>query len=212
MIVLSRADARKQRQPRYFTGRPCKNGHLAYRAVVSGTCVACVQAWKVRNAAVINQRRKEYRARAAREIASYRAAYYQRTGEHQRAMARDRAKAWNAANPELHRAKVAAWKAANPEMARANGRAYASRRKARLRKVGGSFSAKDIADLMKRQRGKCVVCTADIQQRYQIDHVVPLKLGGTNSKENLQLLCPTCNNLKGAKHPAVFMQERGFLL
>ena len=30
-----------------------------------------------------------------------------------------------------------------------------------------------------------------------VDHLVPRKKGGTNHKENLQLLCAACNSLKG---------------
>ena len=40
----------------------------------------------------------------------------------------------------------------------------------------------------------------------------PLALGGSNDKANLQLLCPTCNAKKSAKHPIDFMQSRGLLL
>jgi 5-methylcytosine-specific restriction endonuclease McrA len=31
--------------------------------------------------------------------------------------------------------------------------------------------------------------------------------GGDNRGENLQLLCPECNNLKRGKHPDVFKKE-----
>ena len=29
-------------RPRYFTGRPCKRGHIAERYVSTGACVACL--------------------------------------------------------------------------------------------------------------------------------------------------------------------------
>lgn len=32
-----------------------------------------------------------------------------------------------------------------------------------------------------------------------IDHIVPVSRGGQNNKENLQLLCVSCNTSKGAK-------------
>lgn len=47
---------------------------------------------------------------------------------------------------------------------------------------------------------------------YHVDHIQPLALGGSNDKTNLQLLCPTCNTKKSAKHPIDFMQSRGLLL
>jgi 5-methylcytosine-specific restriction endonuclease McrA len=37
---------------------------------------------------------------------------------------------------------------------------------------------------------------------------MPLKLGGSNWPENLQLLCRTCNLRKNAKHPDVWRSLR----
>ena len=33
----------------------------------------------------------------------------------------------------------------------------------------------------------------------EIDHIIPVALGGTNAVENLQILCTTCNARKGAR-------------
>jgi hypothetical protein len=62
------------------------------------------------------------------------------------------------------------------------------------------------------QKWKCVVCKKAIQNKYEIDHIMPLALGGDNSAHNLQLLCVTCNRRKNAKHPIDFMQAQGYLL
>ena len=55
-------------------------------------------------------------------------------------------------------------------------------------------------------------CTVSIADGYHVDHIQPLALGGSNDKANLQLLCPTCNLRKSAKHPVDFMRETGRLL
>jgi len=34
---------------------------------------------------------------------------------------------------------------------------------------------------------------------FHIDHIIPLSKGGENTKENLQVICRTCNLKKGAK-------------
>lgn len=63
----SRAAARLAGVPRYFTGRPCSNGHVAPRAVASGSCVECIKLHKVkpsREAQAAYMR--EYRARGTR--------------------------------------------------------------------------------------------------------------------------------------------------
>lgn len=33
--------ARDERSPKYFTGKPCKYGHIANRITANGTCVEC---------------------------------------------------------------------------------------------------------------------------------------------------------------------------
>ncbi|MFH1735263.1 MAG: HNH endonuclease signature motif containing protein, partial [bacterium] len=54
-----------------------------------------------------------------------------------------------------------------------------------------------------RDRGRCAICQKDLTGllvsgvEKALDHIVPLKLGGTNEIINLQLLCPVCNGKKG---------------
>lgn len=69
-----------------------------------------------------------------------------------------------------------------------------------------------ISFLYKSQKGLCVICRVGLNQKYHVDHITPIKLGGKHEKNNIQLLCPSCNVRKSAKHPIDFMQERGFLL
>ena len=51
--VISRAEAMTAGLNRYFTGKPCRNGHVAERHVTGGTCVECnkslVIAWREEN-------------------------------------------------------------------------------------------------------------------------------------------------------------------
>jgi len=42
MEILTRAQAAAKGQSQYFTGKPCKNGHTAYRYTQSGTCSTCI--------------------------------------------------------------------------------------------------------------------------------------------------------------------------
>ena len=41
MEVISRADAKEMGLRRYFTGEPCRHGHLSERYVACGRCVEC---------------------------------------------------------------------------------------------------------------------------------------------------------------------------
>lgn len=62
------------------------------------------------------------------------------------------------------------------------------------------------------QKGKCACCKVSIRDGYHVDHIYALSNGGENGKLNLQLLCPSCNMIKGAKHPIDFMRQKGFLI
>ena len=41
MKIVTRMEAAKAGLNRYFTGKYCRNGHLAERYVLNGTCVEC---------------------------------------------------------------------------------------------------------------------------------------------------------------------------
>jgi HNH endonuclease len=55
-----------------------------------------------------------------------------------------------------------------------------------------------------RDQGHCVMCSKDLTGltdplvAAQLDHIVPLELGGLNDLSNLQLLCESCNRRKAA--------------
>jgi hypothetical protein len=46
MRVITRQDAREQGLTRYFTGKPCKRGHLSERMTSNGSCWECVWLWQ----------------------------------------------------------------------------------------------------------------------------------------------------------------------
>jgi 5-methylcytosine-specific restriction endonuclease McrA len=116
--------------------------------------------------------------------------------------------AWSKANLEKKVAYNAAWRIANIEKARYTGRMGRQNRRAREK---GKLS-KDLGyRLFELQKGKCACCHARLE-KYHLDHIMPLALDGANADSNIQLLCPTCNLEKHAKHPIDFMQSRGFLL
>ncbi|MGO4188550.1 HNH endonuclease [Pseudarthrobacter sp. TAF60_1] len=47
-----------------------------------------------------------------------------------------------------------------------------------------------------RDQGQCRACGSTSELQY--DHIIPLKMGGSNNAENLQILCGPCNRSKSA--------------
>ena len=115
---------------------------------------------------------------------------------------------WRLANPEKMDEYRAAWDAANP----VRKRIHRENRRAREASAPGRMSVDIVEKLMLLQKCCCAVCRKDIKKKYELDHVFPLFLGGSNDDANLQLLCVTCNRSKGHKNPVDFMQSRGMLL
>ena len=49
-----------------------------------------------------------------------------------------------------------------------------------------------------QQEGVCNGCRTEFPFRiFEVDHVIPQSRGGIDHLENLQLLCPSCNRIKG---------------
>lgn len=90
-------------------------------------------------------------------------------------------------------------------------RAAWHKRRARLRNAEGSHTKEDIQFILEKQKGKCVTCAVCITTDYSVDHITPLSKGGSNNKDNIQLLCKSCNSSKGNKDPIEFMQTLGYL-
>ncbi|MGL4595609.1 MAG: DNA methyltransferase [Thermoguttaceae bacterium] len=65
-----------------------------------------------------------------------------------------------------------------------------------LKEIAISVSVKQ--RLFKQQAGKCNACGEDFESRnLEIDHIVPKSKGGGDFYENYQLLCGSCNRIKG---------------
>jgi 5-methylcytosine-specific restriction endonuclease McrA len=162
--------------------------------------IEAAKAYRAANPEVVKETwRKSNRARK-----EYLALYNQKNKDRIAA----RRKRWKEANRERISAVQAEYLQRNLD----KHRVHQSNRRARKKENGGRLSVDIVQKLMKLQRGKCACCRLPLGNSYDLDHIVPLALGGANSDENMQLLRMSCNRQKGSKKPEVFMRSRGMLL
>jgi 5-methylcytosine-specific restriction endonuclease McrA len=208
-----------------------KNDGLAWN------CKACAAKsyalWRAANRERVKLSKAAYEAKNRERVKASHAAWRKANIEHvkastaeYRALHREDAKArsvaWRAKNTERSRSGVKAWRAANPEKVKKilstwkeenpyARRIYEQNREA-YKRARGKLSKGIVEILFKRQHGRCACCGEKLGKDYQLDHIMPLALGGANIDSNVQLLKKRCNQQKNKKHPIEFMRERGFLL
>lgn len=123
-----------------------------------------------------------------------------------------RNRAWRESNKEMEKVSSKKWAEDNRDKRSASCR----NRRALKRSSGGTHSASDVLTIFNSQRGLCANCKTQLfktgKQKYHVDHIMPIALGGCNWPSNLQCLCPKCNLSKGSKHPAEWAAENGRLI
>ena len=132
-IIISRDEARVLNLKSFFTGEPCKHGHVAERYVSSGGCVECVCGHK-REWRAANPEKARERDRECRRV--WRAANLEKIRERDRRYARK----YRAANPERARENWRRWRAENLEKAREGERLRHKKRQAAQRRVARTAS------------------------------------------------------------------------
>jgi 5-methylcytosine-specific restriction endonuclease McrA len=209
----ARQAARAAGEPFYFTGLPCKHGHIANRRVSNKHCVACSAERDRRHPRSPEKLRDRYRRRAARirelypeKLAERRRRWVAANPDKVRASQKASFARWYAANRDYDRERHAEWRRKNPEKASVKGQ----RQRARQRNAEGHFSAEDVSRITAAQGGKCACCR--MRRKLTLDHIIPLAKGGSNWPANLQMLCKSCNSAKGARDQIEFMQAKGRLL
>lgn len=210
--IITRKQALQRGLKRYFTGKPCwREGHIAERNAKYGRCVEC-------NKDNLRKLRKDDHPRYSAYQKKHKIAGYNATRK------------WIKSNPEKtknhkkkdyrkHKEKrlltCRKWAENNKELTAS----YHRNRKAKIKKSKGTHTAKQVKELLERQKYKCAECHCRIafspkdgDRKLHVDHVMPIALGGENDIKNLQCLCEPCNLGKSDKHPIQWARENGRLL
>ncbi len=175
---------------------------------LSSWCKECVKSHQQANLDRINERRRENRREKADHYNAYNREYHRKNPEPKKA--RDHKyrsehieelnayirnyKRTNQAYKEKRQEHDREYRRLHPEQ----NAQYFHNRRARKQQTGGSFTVKEWRKLCAHYGWACLRCgRKEPEIALTVDHVIPLSKGGTNSIDNIQPLCISCNTSKG---------------
>lgn len=133
MHIITKQEAIAQGLTRYFTGKPCKNGHLDERPVSNGECCRCRA-----------EQSSRYRAENKEKVREYRARY----DAENRGKAQERKARYRSENSERLQEYNARYRAENQEKLREYKSIYRSRNPEKERERGAIYRSKDPEKLL----------------------------------------------------------------
>lgn len=214
MECISRKDAIQKGLSKYYTGRPCRRGHVAER-YTAGACVQCISE---RKAELYQQNREKVLAYMKIQGAVYRKKNPEKRAENSRkwrnnnrARVNELSKARYARDPD-HRRKIARdsfWRRRETERLRAKeyrqrfkGKInfYTGKRKAaRLQRTPAWLTADDLW-LIEQFYEMASARTKATGVQWHVDHKIPLRgktVSGLHVPYNLQVILGSENSRKG---------------
>lgn len=186
--IITRKEAKCQALPYYFTGRPCKHGHVSKRLVGSGVCYDCSLLFK--RSPKSKQSYKQYRTKY-KDVVNSRSLRYYHT------KLADKIKHLRQTNPFEGYKNQREWERRNPGKKQATS---AKRRATKLKATPPWFAAE------KEQIDELYIASQQLTQTtgvlYTVDHIVPLQgelVCGLHCLSNLRVLIGRENFSKGNK-------------
>lgn len=182
--------------------KPLEEYHRAKRGKHgrSAVCKDCTRKWSKAHRAKpeTKEQKRRYAKKWYKKNPNYNRRYYEENREHINGLNRQ----WKIANPDYmpeYLARYLPEYTQRPEVREAN------RMKAlnRYRSLVGQLPQNCMAILVARYGEQCMNPECDREDSIlTIDHVKPVSKGGTNTMDNVQILCYTCNRQKGNRNEA----------
>jgi hypothetical protein len=190
-------------EPKYWTGMPCKNGHIEFRATHSGSCLECRREGDRKRYAADPQgeivRKQAHYAKNADAIRQKRREKYAENPEKELATSRVRSAEWRAANPDKVKAQQplkSAYKKAN----RHKGAALLAKRRAAKKQRTPSWLTEDHLWMIEEAYEIAEVRSRVTGISWHVDHICPLQgknVFGLHVPWNLQVITAAENIAKG---------------
>jgi hypothetical protein len=188
-LPKTRAEAKETRASHYFTGEPCKHGHIAPRKT-KGACVECL---KVEWQQAAEKRTAYFRAYNNREeVKEAKHEWYQNNREKVIEAAKTRP-------DELVRRYRNTWKKNNKVQVRADTKA----RRRKHREATPTWLTRKQKSEIRQIYQIAITMTQTTGEQYVVDHIVPLRsdvVCGLHVPWNLRVITQEENLAKSNKH------------
>lgn len=167
----------------------CKECHREYGRLHKKERYDAVKKYKSSHIEVEKERRKSHYIKNKQKELLYAKEYRSKNAE----MVSSRNKKWRLENPDKVKKSVNAWRSNNKD------KVVQMVESRRFRKIsnGGNYTPFEWKSLCCSFGNRCACCGKE--SKLTVDHVIPLIKGGTNSIDNIQPLCQSCNSKKGVK-------------
>lgn len=199
---------------RYFTGEPCKHGHVAERRVIGSACVACANARAIDWAERHPERTKEIRNRHAQENIDRIRLRRRRENLSARQLRKvyEQDKRFYEANKEERRQYALAYRHANIDKRLEYDKKRAkdpliSRPKSAARNIRRRVACAHLSPLERFEIRIIYEEAALLGPKFHVDHIVPIARGGRHHPSNLQIVTSGYNLRKGDR----IFQERKYV-
>jgi hypothetical protein len=178
--IVSRAEAKEHKLPRFYTGQLCSNGHDVERFTSSGACIVCAR---------INQ--NKWNAKSLERVRGYGRKHYQNNRETRVESAR----LYRQNNPESANAATKKWRQKNKDVVAV----HCSKRRARmLAAMPPWLDTKDFVSIY----AESARISKETGIPHHVDHIIPLVnkwVCGLHVPWNLQII-PAKENRRKKNH------------